>query len=84
VDALGGLEAAVGTARERAHLPRGQDVQLVVLPQRKGLFETLLERQDEDVLARALGPAATSLLRWATALGDRGPIARVPFELAVR
>jgi protease-4 len=84
VDALGGLDAAVQTAREKARIPKGQEVQLVVLPQRKGLLETLLERQDEDVLARALGPAATSLLRWATALGDRGPIARLPFDLAVR
>ena len=88
VDGLGGLEAAVQLARDKARIPRGQDVQLVVLPQRKGLLETLLERQDEDVVARVagrtLGPAAASLLRWATALGDRGPIARVPFELAVR
>ena len=84
VDRLGGLDTAVQAARERARIPRGQEVQLVVLPQRKGLIETLLERQEEDVLARALGPAASSLLRWATALGDRGPIARVPFDLAVR
>jgi protease-4 len=88
VDRLGGLDAAVQVARDKARVPRGQDVHLIVLPQRKGLFETLLERQDEDVAARVaarmLGPAAASLLRWATALGDRGPIARVPFELAVR
>jgi protease-4 len=88
VDVLGGLDAAVRIARERARIPRGQEVQLVVLPQRKGLLETLLERQDEDVLARALArvvePAAGSVLRWAAALGNRGPIARVPFDLAVR
>ncbi|HSD67004.1 MAG TPA: signal peptide peptidase SppA, partial [Vicinamibacteria bacterium] len=92
VDALGGLDAAVRLAREKARIPRGEDVQLVVMPQRKGLFETLLERQDEDVLARAVEqafgggrrPAAAALLRWAAALGDGGPIARVPFELAVR
>jgi protease-4 len=88
VDGLGGLEDAVRIAREKARIPKGEDVQLVVLPQRKGLLETLLARQDEDVVARvagrALGPAAASLLRWATALGDQGPIARVPFELAVR
>ena len=84
VDALGGLDAAVRVARERARIPRGQEVQLVVLPQRKGLLETLMERQDEEVLTRALGPGASSFLRWATALGDRGPIARVPFDLRVR
>jgi protease-4 len=88
VDALGGLDAAVQTAREKAHIPKGQEVELVVLPERKGLIETLLERQEEDVLARALGltvgPAGASFLRWATALGGGGPIARVPFDVAVR
>jgi protease-4 len=84
VDTLGGLDAAVRVARERAHLPKGQEVQLLVLPKRKGLFETFLERQDEDVLARAVGPRGASFLRWATALSDRGPIARTPFDLAVR
>jgi protease IV len=84
VDALGGLEAAVRLARERSRIAKEQEVQLVVLPQRKGLLETLMERQDEDVLTRALGPGASSFLRWATALGDRGPIARVPFDLQVR
>jgi ClpP class serine protease len=84
VDTLGGLEAAVRVARERARIPKGQEVQLLVLPKRKGLLETLMERQDEDVLVRAVGPRAASFLRWATALSDRGPIARLPFELAVR
>ncbi len=84
VDALGGLDAAVGVARERARIPKGQEVQLVVMPQKKGLLETLMERQDEDVLTRALGPGASSFLRWATELADRGPIARLPFDLQVR
>jgi protease-4 len=84
VDTLGGLEAAVRAARERARIPKGQEVQLLVLPKRKGLLETLMERQDEDVLARAAGPRAASFLRWATALCDGGPIARLPFDLAVR
>ncbi|HVO13222.1 MAG TPA: signal peptide peptidase SppA [Vicinamibacteria bacterium] len=84
VDRLGGLDVAVALAREKAHLRRGQEVSLVVLPERKGFLQTLLERQDDDVLTRALGPRAATLLRWAQALGDSGPIARLPFELAVR
>ena len=84
VDRLGGLDAALVAAAGRARIPKGQEVQVVVLPQRRGLLEALLERQEEDVLAGALGPGASSFLRWAAALGDRGPIARVPFELAVR
>ena len=84
VDAMGGLDAAVGAARERARIAKAQDVQLVVMPQRRGLLETLLARQDEDVVARVAGPAAARVLRWASALSDREPIARVPFDLAVR
>jgi protease-4 len=84
VDTLGGLDTAVAVAREKARLPRGQDVNLVVLPEQKGFFELLLERQDDDVSVRLLGPRAATLLRWAAALGDGGPIARLPFELAVR
>ena len=84
VDALGGLEAALRVARERARIPAGQDVQLVVLPESKGFFETLMERQDEDVRVRALGRETAALLRWGKAVSDRGPVARLPFELAVR
>ncbi|HXK11301.1 MAG TPA: signal peptide peptidase SppA [Vicinamibacteria bacterium] len=84
VDALGGLDAAVRVARDRARIAKGQEVQLLVLPRKKGFLETLVERQDEDVLAPAVGPRAAAFLRWATALSDRGPIARVPFDLAVR
>jgi protease-4 len=84
VDRLGGLDAAVRVARERARIPAGQDVQLVVLPESKGFFETLMERQDEDVHVRVLGREAAALLRWGKALSERGPIARLPFELVVR
>jgi protease-4 len=82
VDRLGGLDGALALARERARLGPGADV--VVLPQRKGFFEMLMEREDEDVLARAVGPRAASLLRWSALLGDGRPLARLPYELAVR
>jgi protease-4 len=84
VDTLGGLDAAVRLARERAQIPAGQDVQLVVLPESRGFFDTLMERQEEDVSVRLLGREAASLVRWGLALSERGPIARLPFELAIR
>ncbi len=84
VDRLGGLGAAVRAAREKAHVPAGQEVRLVVLPERKGFLETLMERQEEDVLSRALGPGAVSLLRWSRSVAEAGPMARLPFEIAVR
>ena len=84
VDTLGGLDDAVRVARERARIPAGQDVQLVVLPESKGFFEALLERQEDDVSVRVLGREAAALVRWGLSLSDRGPIARLPYELLVR
>lgn len=83
VDTLGGLDRAVELAREKARIPAGQETRLVVLPERKGFFESLLERQDEDIVSRALGPEARALLRWAAAAAD-GPMTRLPFALSVR
>jgi protease-4 len=83
VDELGGLDKAIGVARQKARIPRGQEIQIVVLPERKGLFETIFDSQDEDVVSRALGPDAAVLLRWAAALNEVGPIARLPFELKI-
>ena len=83
VDMLGGLDQAVKVAREKAHIPAGEATRLIVLPERKGLFETLLQRQEEDIVSRALGRQGAALIRWAAVAGE-GPAARLPFELAVR
>ena len=56
VDQLGGLDAAVAVAREKAGIPAGREVQLVVLPERKGLLQTLMQRQDEDIALDMVGP----------------------------
>jgi protease-4 len=84
VDRLGGLEAAVATARERAGIAAGEPVRLVVLPEKKGFLETILERREEDVALRVLGPEAGALVHWVERLGANGPLARLPFELDVR
>jgi protease-4 len=84
VDVLGGLETAVATARERAGLAPNEAVRLVVLPERKGFLETLLERRQEELAARVLGPEAQALLQWVQRLAGRGPLARLPYELEVR
>jgi protease-4 len=83
VDYLGGLDVAIAIAKERAHIAKDQDVRLVELPERKGLLETILERQEEG--AEALLPAdVRTTLRWAAVLGDGRPTARLPFELRIR
>jgi protease-4 len=84
VDRLGGLATAVTVAREKAGIPAGREVSLVILPERKGLLETLLQRQDEAIALDVLGPGASAVLRWVTRLGAQGPLARLPFDLQIR
>jgi protease-4 len=82
VDRLGGLDAALALAREKGRL--GREAGTVVYPARKGFWEMLMERQGEDVVARALATRGVGLARWALALSDTGPIARLPFDLEIR
>jgi len=44
VDALGGLQDAVAIAKERAGIPGDEDVELVVYPPRRTLYEALAEQ----------------------------------------
>ncbi|MBI3049036.1 MAG: signal peptide peptidase SppA [Acidobacteria bacterium] len=44
VDVLGGLEEAVAVAKQRAGIPADDDVELVVYPARRTLYEMLAER----------------------------------------
>src|SRR5213078_3754830 len=44
VDALGGLDAAVAVAKQRAKLAADAEVELVVFPPRKGFYELLTEQ----------------------------------------
>jgi protease-4 len=84
VDRLGGLEEAVAVAREQAGIAADTPVRLVVLPERKGFLATLMERREEVVGTRLLGPEAAGLVEWARRLGGRGPLARLPFQLEIR
>jgi protease-4 len=85
VDKLGGLDVAIGLAKERAKIAPGQEVNLVVVPERKGLLETILERQEEEVGESAMVPRELrAFLRWARFLGDGQLVARLPFDLRIR
>jgi protease-4 len=84
VDHLGGLDVALSVAKEKAGISKDQDVRVVMLPERKGLLETLLERQEEGVVARALPSDVRAMLGWVHRLGGGEPLARLPFELRVR
>lgn len=55
VDQLGGLDRAVALAKERANIPASEDVELVVYPRKKSLYQLLSESFSLD--ARLAGPA---------------------------
>jgi protease-4 len=86
VDALGGLDTAVALAKERAKIPADEDVQLVVYPERRSLFDTLSEQfgsvQTGGLWGMVMGTSerrAVAALS-ATRLFRRGePLALMPF-----
>jgi protease-4 len=84
VDRLGGLDVAVALAKERAKIGKDQEVALVVLPERKGFFQTMLERQDEGVESRLVPADVRGALALARVLGDGLPAARLPFLVRFR
>ena len=53
VDQLGGLQTAVGIAKQRARIPAEEEVELVIYPRRRSLYEVLSERLDQPVGAHA-------------------------------
>jgi protease-4 len=85
VDRLGGLEVALGIAKERARIGKDQEVNLVVLPERKGFLETILERQEDSSEAMAVLPDdIRHVARWVRAMAQGDTLARLPFDLQVR
>jgi protease-4 len=62
VDALGGYETAYRLAREAAHLPADEPIDVVVYPRERGLLAVLLKRMrgDDDP-----GSASTLVRGWA-------------------
>ena len=87
VDELGGLDAAVTIAKERANIPANEDVQLVVYPARRSFFDALSEQfggaRSADiwgVLAGSTERRAVAALSAPTRLFRRGePLALMPF-----
>jgi len=91
VDRLGGLDVAVSLAKERAKIGADQEIALLVLPEKKSFFETMLERQEEGAMVKEeaalmkLAPRdVVGALAFARILSEGVPVTRLPFELSVR
>jgi protease-4 len=68
VDRLGGLAVAVAAAKERAGIPPAEEVELVVYPPHRSLYEVLSEQFQSP--AEAASPDA-SVAAWLSAAGPR-------------
>jgi protease-4 len=87
VDALGGLDTAVALAKEKAGIPAGEAVQLVVYPERRSLLDAFSEQFGSagsaglwSVLAGSTERRAMAALSAPTRLFRRGePLALMPF-----
>ena len=87
VDALGGLDTAVALAKEKAKIPANEDVQLVVYPERRSLYDALSEQFGGagsaglwSMLAGSTERRAVAALTAPTRLFRRGePLALMPF-----
>jgi protease-4 len=88
VDDIGGLDRAIAIVRQEAHLP-GTDVELVIYPGRRSLYELLSSQlsgsEGRSQLAAALGIPGSRALGRLTApwtLFRRGEaLAMMPFEM---
>jgi protease-4 len=87
VDALGGLDTAVAVAKEKAKIPAGEDVQLVVYPERRTLLDAISQQFGSagtaglwSMLAGPTERRAAAALSAPTRLFRRGePLALMPF-----
>jgi protease-4 len=85
VDALGGLDTAVAIAKERAKIPKDEDVELVVFSGRRTLYEALTEQlSGAGIFGGVLGRSEARAMGAVTApvrLFKRGePLALLPFS----
>ena len=82
VDELGGLDRAVELIRQKARIPRGDEIALVVYPPQRSLLERLLGRSSGAPAPEWL---RAFLKRWPIDLLSRGGYFRLmPYSLEVR
>lgn len=81
VDYLGGLDRAVAVAKELAHIPDRQSVNIVRLPRQKSLLDQLLQLEENQMSERT--PSLGEVLQHI--VGSMAPVqVRVPYVLHIR
>ena len=81
VDEIGGSDRALAVAKDLAHIPANQSVQIIRYPQEKSVFQQLVERaQDGEDDSRVSLEATLRKI-----VGVMGPVqARIPYELHIK
>jgi len=87
VDALGGLDTAVSIAKQRAHIPADEEVELVVYSPRRSFYEALTELGRSSsafsswgvLMNAAQRQAVAALIAPVTAFRRGEPLALMPF-----
>jgi len=87
VDALGGLDTAISIAKQRAHIPADEEVDLVVYSPRRSFFEALTDLGRSSSALGAWGvlmnaaqrQAVAALVAPVTAFRRGEPLALMPF-----
>jgi protease IV len=80
VDELGGLDRAIEVAKQLAHIPASQSVQIVRFPEEKSFLQMLIEREKDEMNDSSSVEAVLRRL-----VGVMEPVqARMPYELHIR
>jgi protease-4 len=75
VDELGGLRTAMSLAKQRAHLPADQDVELVVYPRPRTLLEVIGEQFASPLGGTASRMGSAEALGWLVGSRDQRLVA---------
>ena len=86
VDELGDTDRAVGVAKQLAHIPASESVEIVRLPKPQSLFDLLLARAQGDVtVSPGTAVSAQSLVHRLSEMVHSEPVrAQMPFALRIR
>ena len=85
VDDLGGADRAVTVAKELAHIPASDSVEIMRLPRQKTLFDLLVERAQGQVVAQGNGYSSIqSLVHRLSTMVQAEPVrAQMPYVLNI-
>lgn len=85
VDELGGLDRAIAVAKQLAHIPAAESVQIEEFPKPKTLFQQIMERTQGQTEAPGYGAALEATMRRLAAMTATEPVrVQMPFLLTIR